>query len=168
MFLLKTLFKVFVILPLVAVASFKATAMILAQVSYSASQNWWIPILVSVIASLAYLIWDGKREKDCFRKHAISMNIIPEYVASYGENGIAIDKTNSKVFAGRIGKGKVLDFHDVSSIEWEDFSTGNHMKYLIHLNTKDFDFPRISVGFSSNRSVREEAYAKLRAALNIN
>ena len=53
MFILKTLLKVIVVLPLVAVASFKATAIILAQVSYSASQNLWIPILVSVIASLA-------------------------------------------------------------------------------------------------------------------
>lgn len=167
MFILKTLLKVIVVLPLVAVASFKATAIILAQVSYSASQNLWIPILVSVIASLAYLIWDGKREKDRFTNHVTSLNLTPEYVASYGENGIAIDRTSGKIFAGRIGKGKVLEFSDVSSIEWEDYAMGNHMKYLIHLNTKDFDTPRVTVGFSSNRTRREEAYAKVRAALNI-
>ncbi|BCS95149.1 hypothetical protein DSLASN_07810 [Desulfoluna limicola] len=165
MFLIKTMLKIFVVLPAIAYGTFKAASFM--TVSATGHINWWVSIGAAILASLAYLIWDGKQEKSSFDKHARSQGINPEYVACYGDNGIAIDNTNKKVFAGRINKGKVFDYNDISSIEWENSSVGNHMKYLIHINTTDFDFPKLTIGFAGNRGVREEAYAKLRAALKI-
>lgn len=164
MFVLKVLFKIFVVLPIVAVSIGAAGGY---MAGGGGGFNWLVAGISGVIASFAYLIWDGRQEKARFKKYASSQGINPEYVASYGENGIAIDKTNGKLFAGKIRKGKVFEFPEISSIEWEDYSLGQHMKYLIHINTKDFDLPRLSVGFAGNRGIREEAYAKLRAALNI-
>jgi len=163
MFVLKVLFKIFVILPIVALSTCTAGG----YVAGGGDFNWWIAIIASVTASIAYLRWDGEQEQARFTKHACSLGINPEYVACYGDNGIAIDKTNEKLFAGKINKGKVFEFEEISSIDWEDYPLGNHMKYMININTKNFDLPKLTIGFAGNRGIREQAYAKLRAALNI-
>ena len=167
MFVLKVLFKIFVILPVVALSSCAAGGYIAGGGGF----NWWIAVIASAIASVAYLVWDSKQEHAQehvrFKKHVTSLGVNPEYFACYGDNGIAIDKTNEKLFAGKIKKGKVFEFSEISSIEWEDYPFGNHMKYMININTKNFELPKLTVGFAGNRGIREQAYAKLRAALNI-
>lgn len=163
MFMLQVLLKVFIILPIVALSSCAASG----YISGGGDFNWFVAVITSVIASISYLVWDGKREKDTFTKHVASLGINLEYVACYGDGGIAIDKTNNKLFAGKINNGKIFEFNEISSIEWEDYPVGNHMKYMININTKNFDLPKLTVGFGGNRGIREQAYAKLRAALNI-
>lgn len=165
MFVIKKMLKVFVVLPAIAYGAFKFTTFI--ALSATGHINWWVSIGASVITSLAFMIWDGKHEKSCFTKHASSQGINPEYIGSYGDNGIAIDNTNKKVFAGEINKGKVFDYSDISSIQWEDRIAGSHIKYLIHINTTDFDSPKLTIGFAGDMGVRDQAYAKLRAALKI-
>lgn len=168
MYFLKILLKLLIVLPVVALSSCAAGGYIGAMFIDSFSDfNWIAAIITSVVALFAYAIWDGKQEQAKFKKYTESLGIKPEYVASYGENGIAIDRTNEKVFAGRIKKGKIFEFKEISSIQWEDAVLGDSMKYMIHLNTKNFDLPQLTVGFAGNKGVREEAYAKLRAALNI-
>jgi len=162
MVVLKLLFKIFVILPIVALSTFTAGG----YVAGGGDFNWWVAIIASLIASIAYMIWDGKQEQARFTKHACSLGIKPEYVASFADNGIAIDKTNEKLFAGDINTGKVFEFEEISSIESEDYPLGNQMKYMIKINTKNFNLPQLTIGFAGNRGIREQAYAKLRAALN--
>ncbi len=166
MFLIKTMLKVLIVLPIVAWSSFKATWFITGAVT-GGVPNIWVSLAVAAIVCLAYLWWDGRQESARFKKHALSLGVHPEYTACYGDNGLVIDKTNETVFAGKIKHGRVFAFHEISSIQWEDGSVGSHRKYILHIHTKDFDFPKLSIGFASNRAVREEAYAKLRAALNI-
>ena len=167
MFIIKTLLKIFIVLPAIAYGSFKGTWYLTAAAN-GGHATLWLSFAVAAFASVAYLIWDGKQEKENFSKHANSLGITPEYSGSYGNNGIIIDNTRKKVFAGKINAGKVFDYEEISSIEWQDTSVGNHMKYLIHINTKDFELPQLSVGFANNKAIRDQAYAKLRAALKIN
>lgn len=163
MYVLKYVFKLFVILPIVALSSGVAGGNLFGGGSF----NWGIAVILSIVVSVLYLAWDGKKERMRFTKYAISLGVNPEYVASYGNNGIAIDKTNKKLFAGKINQGKIFEFGEISSIEWEDYPLGRHMKYMININTRNFDFPKLTIGFAGNRGVREQAYARLRAALNI-
>lgn len=157
------LIRIFVILPTVLLSSCVAGGYIGGDGHF----NWLIAVIVSFIALIFYMVWDGKQENARFTKHASSLGINPEYVACYDDNGIAIDNTNKKLFAGKINKGKVFHFNEISSIEWKDEPFGKDMKYFINVKTKDFDLPQIKVGFASNKGMREQAYEKLRAALNI-
>lgn len=85
-------------------------------------------------------------------------------MACYGDNGIVIDKTNEKLFAGTVKYGQVFEFEEISSIESETYQLDRDIKYMIHINTRNFDLPRVSVTFAGER---QQTYAKLRAALNI-
>ena len=167
MFIIKLMLKIFVVLPAIAYGSFKGTWFLTAAAN--GGHAAMLPsFVVATVASIAFLLWDGKQEKKHFTKYADSLGITPEYTGSYGDNGIIIDNTRKKVFAGKINKGKVFDYEEISSIEWQDTAVGSHMKYLIHINTKDFDLPQLTVGFANNKGIRDQAYAKLRAALKIN
>lgn len=163
MYMLKVLLNVFVILPIVALSSCAASG----YISGGHDFNWFVAFITSVIASISYIIWAVNKREDIFKKHVTSLGVNLEYVAFIGTSGIAIDKTNNKLFAGKVNDGKLVEFNDISSIECEDGSLGNQMRYMININTTNFDLPTITVTFGVNRNLREHAYAKLRAALNI-
>lgn len=126
-----------------------------------------IATTVGVIGTIiSFAIWHGKRQASNFRSHVEGGGLKPDYIASYGDNGVAIDLAAKKVFVGSIKKGKAVDFAEISSIEWENIG-GKYPKYILKINTRNFDCPMLHVGFSDNKATREEAYAKLRAALGI-
>lgn len=161
--MLKIMFKVLVILPILVYLSGTAGGHIVGGTEFS----WGGAVIAGVIAAIAYIIWDGKQEDVRFNEHVKSLGVNPEYIACYAENGIAIDNTNEKLFVGQINKGVVFEFGQISSIEWEDRSILNSLKYNIIINTTDFALPQMTIGFAGNRLIREQAFAKLRAALKI-
>lgn len=107
-----------------------------------------------------------KQNGEKFKVHVGTLGLNLDYFANYGSNAIGIDLAAKKVFAGSMKKGWVLDFSEISSIQWED-TGGEHPKHAIHVNTRNFDCPKVSVWFGGAKGTREEAYAKLRAALGI-
>lgn len=162
MFILKLPFKVLV-LPLVALSTFTVAGYAIGEKDF----NWWAAIITAIVTSIAYSKWDAKQDKIRFTKHVSSLGVNPEYLACFGDNGIAIDRTNQKLFAGTLNKGKVFNFRDIYSIEKEskvDF-INNHDKYFIHINTKDIEFPKVTISFTGDKIIREQAFGKLIAAL---
>lgn len=162
MYLLKMLFKVFIVLPVIALSSCAAGGYLGGGLR---SFSWLFAIPASIFACFAYLVWDARQVYFRFRNHGINNGLNPEFVACYEDNGIIIDNAKKKVFVGEIKGGKVLDYDKISSIEREDRLLGNHMKYILYVKTLDFNSPSILVGFSGNRGPRDEAFEKLRAAL---
>lgn len=164
MYVLKLIVVLFIITPVVAYYSFQAGGHIIPS---DGDFNYWGAIATSIVVTLGTILAIGKYDDSRFRKHVASLGVNPEYIAAYGDNGLVIDNTNKKLFAGTKRNGKVFKFEDVSSIELEDTTFGRNEKCLIHINTTDFDTPRMTVGFADFKGSRDRAFAKLRAALKI-
>ncbi|AGQ92337.1 MULTISPECIES: hypothetical protein [Vibrio harveyi group] len=164
MFFIKFIITLFVIAPVVAYYSFQAGGHIIPS---DGDFNYWGAIITSIITTIGTLWYLGKYEDSRLKKRAASLGVNPEYVSLYADNGLVIDNTNKKIFAGTKKHGKVFNYDDVSSIELEDIPFGRTKKCVIHINTLDFDTPRVTVGYADFSGQRDRAFSKLRAALKI-
>jgi len=136
------------------------------------TESFWsllVGLGIGFVLLILFLKRDASKLEEKLVDRAAQLGVNPEYVAGYEDNGIVIDNTNSKIFAGytKEGKGKVFSYTDISSIEWENKTFGEHVKYNINIKTTDFDMPSVTVFFAGNRERRDQAYDKLRAALGI-
>ena len=164
MFVIKLIITLFVITPVVAYYSFQAGGHIIPS---DGDFNYWGAIITSIITTITVIWYLGKYEDSRLIKRANSLGVNSEYVSLYGDNGLIIDNTNKKIFAGTKKNGKVFNYDDVSSIEREDVPFGSTKKCVIHINTLDFDTPRVTVGYADFSGQRDRAFSKLRAALKI-
>ncbi|TBU77177.1 hypothetical protein [Phytopseudomonas daroniae] len=124
--------------------------------------------IVAALAAFASIcVWDSKRSQAKYRKVAERRGLTLDYFANYLDAGVVIDRQKRQLLLGKFDGGKIISFDDARSAEWEDLPYGGKMKYLLHVNTGDFDTPRLSVGFSGQKALRDQAYSKLMAALKL-
>lgn len=123
--------------------------------------------IVAVLAGFVALCsWDDKRSLMRYRETAQRRGLRLDYFVNYLDAGIVIDREKRQLLIGKFKDAKVLGFDEVSSTEWEDVPYSGKLKYVLHVNTRNFDYPRLGVGFAGHKALRDQAYAKLVAALN--
>lgn len=162
---LKAILQILIIVPILAASSCAAGGIVAGGTGKDF--NWWVAIIASILIVFSYILRIGNKEQKRIRIFIDSLGINEEYVGWYSNNGIIIDKTNKKIFAGDTDNGKIFNFNEISSIGWVDKHTGSSLMYAIDINTKNFDLPTLRVSYLGKIDLRDEAYAKLRAALNI-
>lgn len=123
-------------------------------------------ILGAMAAFVAICVLDSKRDHSKYRKIAERRGLKLDYFANYLDAGVVIDRDKRQLLVGKFSDAKILGFDEVSGAEWEDVPVGKKMKYTLHVSTRNFDYPRAAVGFSGHKEQRDQAYAKLVAALN--
>lgn len=126
-----------------------------------------LAIVLLLVAYFAFWGWDEQRYIRNLRKAVEARGLNLDYFVNYLDGGVVIDLVNQKVLIGNLRRGPILNFTDVKSVEWEDAQFKGRIKHDLYANTANFDAPRVGAGFASNRRLRDTAYAKLSAALNI-
>lgn len=126
---------------------------------------FWFALFIAVLFALDH--WDDKRDTRNLRKAVEARGMRLDYFVNYLSNGVAIDLANEKLLVGNLKGGKILNFADVKSVEWEDNPFNRKWIHNVYVNTHDFDTPRVGAGFAGNKNMRDDACAKLSAALKL-
>jgi hypothetical protein len=157
---LKFFIKSFIALPLLVLGSIGTLGMLVGGEYLIA-----LGVVLFMLFFFALCGWDAERDEEKAKKSILSRGVYIDFIADYLGSGVVIDLKNEKILVGNFKTGKITDFKDVKNIEWEDAPYKGTMKYNIHINTDNFEHPRLSAYFGGNKGMRDTAYAKLSAAL---
>lgn len=126
--------------------------------------NLWWGVPGTIVTWILWAAITARRHGRAFNSGLSKLGMKSDFSYQINGTGFVIDRDNKKVAVILKNRSYALDFSQITGVSSEDTPSGKGMSYLLHIETSDFDSPRVTFPAFNSRD-RDLAYQKLRIAL---